>query len=169
MDPSRRQFALWSTAALLAPTAMAGGKPGKPAKADKAAKIEELRLSQSVTARTDTEITVEIRAQNPSSRGMSVQLSVSECQIDGMEQAFGACWLNDEHPFSRRIMAPSFVDVGPKTTLAVAVLHLAIDPETAKKDGFAHVSISLSGPNFEVHTVALAPVPLSAEEPKPAS
>lgn len=124
---TRRQFGVWATSALLlGPSAARAGDP-----------IDAITLSASIKQRAkEGGLTLDLYADNKSRKGVSAMVDVGEVSFaHGEETKASIAWMNDNNPYSRRINAPSFVDIPSDETTFCGVVNTAIPAEWADKKG----------------------------------
>lgn len=149
MSYTRRQFGLWSTAALLLPATAAASEPmpqavqapdAEPGKADALASLVVVAepLSTTEHGRTYT-----LWAEHGGKNGMAVEPSVEDpLPLKGvgdgsLDQA--VVYLNGDHPLARRLVLPSMVDLPSGQRTALAVLHVDGSPQATL--GLTHVAL----------------------------
>lgn len=142
--PSRRQFALWTTAALiLGPRALAEepaqqqatAPPTPPATKVVPGKVE--RVGE------------EVRVQLVVTRGgkaLSASAFVSKASYELADGMHPIEWtyMNGEHPFARRLIEPSFVDLPPDREVLAGTAHLMLSDEVLEKNPVLHLEITLT-------------------------
>lgn len=182
---SRRQFGRWAGAALLlGPSAAQAAPPEAQAKQSSPlvdtppevpgpSALDAIDLSLTLVSVTERakdgltpDVELQLHAVNRAERGQSVSVSLGAAALllDGESHPVHA-WLNDEHPFSRRIAMPSFVDLAPGKQPSLVAAVKVVSEDGATKPGMV---LKLTARLFDAHgnsrEVELPPVPLAGEK-----
>lgn len=129
---TRRQFGLWTGAALLAPTVVVAGTPQLATAAPDG--LAGIVVSAVWSKATEHIVTYSLEATNLGKKGVAIRYDLGEARLsDQAETAIGLAWLNDQHPSSRRILPPDLVDlpaahdVAVQKSLVLGELHLTLE------------------------------------------
>jgi hypothetical protein len=172
---TRRDFALWSGAAfLLGPRIALGGEPGGQKKRGdgdkKAAKaLAGIGLSATPLSSTPGRLVLQIHGTNTTEVGIGVGVDLAGVDVlrGGKASEGTVAWLNNQMPYSRRIMAPPFVDLPAGQPLLAATVTVeypeALNGQVA--DVQVRMALFMDGAR---RTVTLAPVSVKLGEPLPA-
>lgn len=169
---TRRQFGLWTSAALLAPTIAIAGSPQQAAPTPDPAGLGGLVVSAVWSKATEHTITYSLEATNLGKKGLAIRYDLGEARLsDQAETVFGLAWLNDHHPFSRRKLPPDFVDLPPaydvaaQKSLVLGELHLTLEPSKRKPELFFLAQIVVSDASGKQSRTIDLP-PLSVMKPE---
>lgn len=137
---TRRQFGLWTTSALLVgpSVARAGGKAEQAVQAAAPSEgLDALTITGAVKSRDDKGgVVLQLSAANAAKKGLTVAFDVGNLTlVDADASVESMAWMNNDHPYSRRIAAPSFVDLPGEETTLCGVVNTAIPPEWLEKTG----------------------------------
>ncbi len=147
MTTTRRQFALWSTAALLVGTRAYAEEPVQQAEAPQSATPPAPEPTRIVPGKTEI-VGQELRVELVVTRGgkaLSASASVSKAHYKLADGVHEIEWpyMNGQHPFGRRMMAPSIVDLPPKREVLAGTAHLMLTPEILEKNPVFHLEVTL--------------------------
>lgn len=166
MTMTRRQLGWWTTAALLTPSvALAGGGVPRQQAIDPGPEptgLDALSYALEVVERRGETLTFALHVTNASPRALSAMVDVSQVELrkDGGEPEHGFGWVNDAHPFSRRIVAPAWVDLPGSKTLVMAQVHVMADPASWQT---AQLTLGITDEKGRTTTLTPAPFPLDVE------
>ncbi|MCB9673975.1 MAG: hypothetical protein H6737_02605 [Alphaproteobacteria bacterium] len=164
---NRRQFGLWTSAAMLLPSQALAGDP--TAQAQQVVKpprgLDAVQLDATFEKADDDGVHYVITAFQPGPKGLSLRYDIGPVSVEdgGQRTDTVIAWLNGNHPFSRRIMAPDFVDLPANEKLEVARLHVAIGPDHRTATARVHAAL-IFWKGDESRPIDLPPLPVVKPE-----
>jgi len=179
-DWTRRQFGLWSSAALLVPyralaaepqaqqqaTAIPEAPPETSQDVAPATKgIKALTLAAKLESNDTRRLTFALAVTNPGKKGQTFQYELTRAVLvdaAGVETELlntfdggAVAYLEQRHPFARRLITPSFVDVAPGKSVDLEAVLVDV-PEERPKAQELRVDVGLYNDHGRlVHTVSV--------------
>jgi len=144
--PSRRQFALWTTATLLVGGRTARAEP--PAQQVQAKAPPTPPVTRVVPGKIER-VEDEVRVELVVTRGGEALAAAAHVSKAAYELADGMhpiewSYMNGEHPFARRIIEPNFVDLPTGREVMAGTAHLMLSADVLAHNPILHVEITLS-------------------------